>query len=94
MSIGSCTSCSPVLDATKLAANPKADTNKDGKVTAAELQNANLDPASDKNADLKTDATKDLLKVNTDTKADPYIASKNPSLTNSGSFLLLAENNQ
>jgi len=85
MSVGICKSCSPVLDAVKLAANPKADLNGDGKITTSELQTTELQKGT-QNPDVK-----DLLKTNTDSTSDPYIASKSPSPLSGGTIALLAE---
>ena len=96
MSVGSCKSCSPILDAVKLAANPKADTNKDGKVSAAELQETSLTKATQ--TDNKVTSNPDTLKTDarnkTDTRNQPdttYVA-QSPSLLSSNNILLLAQN--
>ena len=95
MSVGSCKSCSPVLDAVRLAANPKADLNKDGKISAAELQETSLTNATQ--TDNRVINNSDTLKADARNKndarnqPDTTYRAQFPSILSSNNILLLAQ---
>jgi hypothetical protein len=92
MAIGSCTSCTPVTDAARLATNPKADINGDGKLTDTELQRSKLTEDVKASSNEGNSTSDNNYNSHKNKSNNTYVSSLSVSPLSSSNILLLAQN--